>query len=157
MTSPKVALCDTKLAVDDLTVICVPEVRSIFDKYPKEVLHHLLQLRSLIITTAQSIEDLGALIETVKWGQPSYHPKRPKVGTTLRLGLLKNQPTQYAMFVHCQTSLVATFDALYPNIFTFEGNRAVIFDLQNKLPQTELKDCIRLALTYHRWKNKKFP
>ena len=33
--------------------------------------------------------------------------------------------------------------------FKFDGNRAIVFDKSDKLPSTELKHCISLALTYH--------
>ncbi len=35
----------------------------------------------------------------------------------------------------------------------FEGNRAVLFDVDTSIPVAELKHCISLALTYHKVKH----
>jgi hypothetical protein len=51
--------------------------------------------------------------------------------------------------------LVPTFKAVYDDLFKYEGDRALVFDLDEKLPETELKACIKAALTYH--KVKKLP
>jgi len=52
------------------------------------------------------------------------------------------------MYFHCQTTLVDTFRTLYPSRFTFEGNRAIVFDETAAIPVRELRHCISLALTY---------
>ena len=53
------------------------------------------------------------------------------------------------MFFHCQSRLVESFRFLYPQTFTFEGKRALLFGLRDKIPEDELRHCIALALTYH--------
>jgi hypothetical protein len=45
--------------------------------------------------------------------------------------------------------LVGSFRELYPDEFTFEGNRVLLFARDDKPPQAALKHCIGLALTYH--------
>ena len=53
------------------------------------------------------------------------------------------------MYVHCQTNLVSTFREIYPDSFSYEGNRSIVFDAADGLPEEELRHCISLALTYH--------
>jgi hypothetical protein len=67
---------------------------------------------------------------------------------------MKAGTDQYAMFVHCQTDLVATFRELYPKELTYGGNRSVIFNADDDVPKEALRHCVALALTYHLNKRK---
>ena len=58
-------------------------------------------------------------------------------------------PQRYAMYFHCQTKLVDTFRALFPNEFTYDGNRAIIFEQSDVVLKKPLSHCIAMALTYH--------
>ena len=58
------------------------------------------------------------------------------------------------MYFHCQTNLVSTFREVYPNAFTYEGNRSILFEPEGELPEAELRHCISMALTYHLRKKK---
>ena len=84
-----------------------------------------MQLRKLIIKTARQL-DIGELIETTKWSEPDYLPKRPRIGTTIRLGCKKDDNDHYRLYVNCQTTLIETFKTLFAE-FDYEGNRGVIF------------------------------
>ena len=106
-------------------------------------------LRQLIFDTAAETKEVGELEETLKWGEPAYLPKKPKTGSTVRIDQKKSNPNQYAMYFHCQTELISTFKTLFPKQFTFEGNRALVFNEKDKIPEDELKFCIKAALTYH--------
>ena len=128
------------------------QVAEIFDTYPKQIRKKLLFLRQLIFETASEIEGVGEIQETTKWGEPSYIAKG---GSTIRMDWKSSNPTQYAMYFHCKTKLVDTFKELYRDKFNFEGNRAIIFDENDKVPVEELKHCIALSLTYH--SRKKLP
>jgi len=139
--------------MNNLQINSKPEVEQVFGKYPKSVLNKMLQLRKLIIETADGIEEIKALEETLKWGEPSYLVKK---GSTIRIDWKKNSPDQYAVYFNCLTKLVPTFKIVYKDIFRFEGNRAIIFQLDDKLPVTELKKCISIALTYHKVKHLPF-
>ena len=86
-------------------------------------------------------------IEALRWGQPSYLTVNPKSGSTIRIDHLP--PGRYALFVHCQTNLVATFRELYPTELTYGGNRSILLDAADEPPQAILRHCIALALTYH--------
>jgi hypothetical protein len=131
-----------------------PAVDAVFSAYPKALRTKLLALRRLILETAAATAGVGELEETLKWGQPSYLTTATKSGSTIRIDALKAGANQYAMFVHCQTDLVATFRELYPKQLTYGGNRSVIFDADNDIPEDALRHCVALALTYHLNKRK---
>jgi len=129
------------------------EVAAQFDAYPELLRQRLLDLRQLIFDTASAIEDVGQLQETLKWGQPSYLTHSSKSGTTIRIGQIKSKPGGYGLYVHCQTSLLATYRELYPNELRYVGARCIEFTVNDEMPREPLRHCIALALTYHR--NKK--
>ena len=106
----------------------------------------LLFLRQLILDSAAETEGVSKLQETLKWGEPSYISKN---GSTVRIGWKKCNPTQYAVFFHCKTTLVDTFKEIYRDTFKFEGNRAIIFNETDDIPIEALKHCVSLSLTYH--------
>jgi hypothetical protein len=123
-------------------------VPAIFDNYPKPVRAKLLALRKLILDTAKSTKGVGTIEEAVRWGQPSYLTSQSKSGSTIRIDQVKTVPNQYAVYFHCQTNLVETFRELYPEL-SYSGNRAILLDAGEKLPEDELRHCVALALTYH--------
>ena len=124
-------------------------VEKVLSKHSPQLRQKLLLLRALIIKTADSLESLGEVIETLKWGQLSFITQKPKTGTTIRIDAVKDNPRQYAMYLNCQTNLLQRFRQMYPQQFTYAGNRAIIFDLDEKIAEKELSHCIALALTYH--------
>jgi len=121
-----------------------------FDSYPSKVKKKLLKLRKIILEVAAEHDDIANVEETLKWGEPSY---LSKTGSTVRIDWKEAKPDQYAMYFHCQTKLVDTFKELYKDELRFEGNRAIVFGLDTKVPEDELKHCVFLALTYHRRKH----
>ena len=124
-------------------------VAAVFNAYPRALRAKLLALRRLIFDTAAGTEGVGALEETLKWGQPSYLTSETKSGSTIRIDSLQGQDA-YAVYFNCQTSLVDDFKALYGDRLRFAGNRSIIFDADDPLPAEELRHCIAMALTYHR-------
>lgn len=132
-------------AFGDASVACV------FGSYPEPICRRLLHIRELIFEAA-SEQSVGRVDETLKWGQPSYLTPETRSGSTIRIDALKFDPRRYAVYFHCQTDLVETFRRLYPDCFAFEGNRALHFSAADELPESELKHCLSLALTYHRRK-----
>ncbi|MBQ0737250.1 DUF1801 domain-containing protein [Aquimarina celericrescens] len=127
-----------------------PEVELKFKSYPEEIQSKLSYLRSLIIETAAENTAIKKIEETLKWGEPSYLV--PK-GSTIRIDWKAKTPNQYAMYFKCTTKLVSTFREVYGDLFKYEKNRAILFNLNDKVPKIELKECISLALTYHAVKN----
>jgi hypothetical protein len=131
-----------------------PAVDAVFNAYPKSLRTGLLALRRLILETASSTPGVGPLEETLKWGQPSYLTTETRSGSTIRIGEVKAGTDQYAMYVHCQTDLVATFRDIYPKQLAYGGNRSVIFNADDEMPEEPLRHCVALALTYHLNKRK---
>ena len=125
------------------------EVEAVFAAYPDALRDRLLRLRRLIFETARATEGVGPVLETLKWGQPSYLTQASKSGTTIRIDAVKPVPGRYALYVHCQTNLVSTFREMYPDALACEGNRAVVFEQDEAVPEDILRHCIALALTYH--------
>jgi hypothetical protein len=124
-----------------------PSVIAVFDIYPPALRSKLLALRQLIFATAAETDGVGPLQETLKWGEPAY-VTTTKSGSTVRIHCKKDQ-TRYAIYFNCNTTLVDTFRSLFPTTFSFEGNRAIVFNTADELPKKELVFCIAMALTYH--------
>ena len=53
------------------------------------------------------------------------------------------------MYFHCQTNLISSFRELFPDYFELDGNRAIVFHEDGKVPGEQLSMCISAALTYH--------
>ena len=124
-------------------------VKEKFAAYPKHVRPKMKYLRKLIVDVAANTEGVGAIEETLKWGEPSYLTTESKSGTTIRIDWKEKLPDQYAMYVNCKTTLVDSYRSLFPNVFNYQGNRAVVFKLDDELAEDELRLCIRMALRYH--------
>ena len=107
-------------------------------------------LRDLIIETAHETPEISNLEITLKWSEPSFITN---VGSTLRMDWKQKLPDQYALYFQCTSRLVETFRAMFKNTFDFEGNRAIVFGLDDEIPTEELKYCIKAALSYHKVKN----
>lgn len=130
-------------------------VAEVFAAYPTMLRKRLLSLRKIIFDVAAKTEGVGRLQETLKWGEPAYVTAESGSGSTIRIDRCKNSESQYAIYFHCQTTLVDTFRTLFRDTFKFEGNRSIVFDRNDRVPMSELKLCIAMALTYHRNKRDK--
>ncbi|MCB0279589.1 MAG: DUF1801 domain-containing protein [Calditrichaeota bacterium] len=126
-----------------------PAVPDVFANYPDFVQKQMQHLRQLVIDVANDLK-LTDLQETLKWGEPSYLAKH---GSTLRMDWKEKKADQYAVYFKCTSKLVPTFKAIYPDTFQFEGDRAIVFKLNEQIPESELKQCIAMALTYHKIKH----
>ena len=129
-----------------------PEVAATYASYPAALRLRVLALRALILDVAAKTPGVGPLEESLKWGEPAFVTVRSKSGSTVRIAWKKSQPTQYAMYFNCQTTLVDSFKTMFPTAFIFEGNRALVFELNKPLPLEALTFCVRAALTYHQRK-----
>ncbi len=118
----------------------------VFRFYPAEVRPKMLALRDLVFETAARVGLSDDLKETLKWGEPSYICP---AGSAIRMDWKESVPDCYRLFFHCQTSLIPTFRELYPDGFTFEGNRAIRFAVDGGVNPERLGHCIELALRYH--------
>ncbi|EHW0628594.1 DUF1801 domain-containing protein [Vibrio vulnificus] len=124
-------------------------VKDRFDEYPDNARVRLEELRNLVFQVASELE-LGEVDETLKWGEPSYSVK---TGSPLRMDWKLKSPNNYYLFFNCQTKLVDTFRELYGDELAFQVNRAIVLTLSKPLPETVIKSCLELALTYHQRKN----
>jgi hypothetical protein len=127
-----------------------PKVEEIFASYPETVREKMQFLRALVKETAEETHEIEDLEETLKWGEPSFVTKN---GSTLRMDWKKKSPDQYAMYFQCSSRLVDTFRMVFNHKFQYEGNRAIVFMLNQKIPELELKECIKASLKYHQVKH----
>lgn len=127
-----------------------PRVKDVFIKYPKHISPKIKHLRDLIIQSAKELE-LDEIDETLKWGEPSYLSRH---GSTIRIDWKETTPDIYSIYFKCTSRLVETFKEVYGPLFEYESNRAIRFNLNEKVPEHELKDCIKAALIYHKVKEK---
>ncbi len=127
-----------------------PKVNEIFANYPENIRGKMQYLRALVIETAEETEGIDELEETLKWGEPSFVTKN---GSTLRMDWKEKSPDQYAMYFQCTSRLVDTFRMVFDRKFQYEGNRAIVFQLNQKIPELELKECIKASLSYHNVKH----
>lgn len=127
-------------------------VAAVFARYSGQVKQRLLAVREMIFDVALETHGVGKLQETLKWGEPAYVTAESGSGSTVRIDRKKDSDGRYAIYFHCQTTLVDTFRTLFPDTFAFEGNRAIVFDVGQAVPEKELRYCLQMALTYHQRK-----
>ncbi len=127
-----------------------PKVEVVFTNYPDFVRDKMQLLRELVIETAEETAGISNLEETLKWGEPSFVTED---GSTLRMDWKPKTPDQYAMYFQCTSRLVDTFRLVFDHKFQYEGKRAIVFQLNQKIPIEELKECIKASLTYHKVKH----
>ena len=124
-------------------------VETPFDSYPILARHMLMQLKVLILEAAEE-NQLGSVEESLKWGEASFSVKG---GSAVRIDWKKKYPDKCFVFFQCQTRLIETFKEMYGDTFKYDGKRAIVLQLSQKLPVLELKHCIALSLQYHKLKN----
>lgn len=130
-----------------MTSITDPNVQAAFDAFPPAARETALILRALILDEAAQNDAVGALDETLKWGQPSYLTSATKSGTTLRIGLPKSGGC--AIYAHCATTVISSFAEAFAGLDVIEGNRAVHFASARDIAPDRIRLLIRHALTYH--------
>ena len=124
-----------------------PEAAAKFATYPESPRAMLLKLRGLIFETAMATPGVGAIEETLKWGQPAYLTSETGSGSTIRLDAVKAGGG--ALYFHCQGGLIESFREIYGGALRFQGQRAILLDDAAPLPEAMLRHCIALALTHH--------
>ncbi len=133
-----------------LKITTNPEFEKKLKSYPDFVRDKMKDLRELVIETAEEVPEITDLEETLKWGEPSF---LTKTGSTLRMDWKKKTPNQYQMYFKCTSRLVETFKLMFGELFEYEHNRAIIFQLDQEISKEELKKCIKATLMYHKVKN----
>lgn len=125
------------------------EVAAVLDGYPAKARRRLLALRRLILRAAAETPGVGPLTETLKWREPAYLTAASGSGSTIRIAWKPRAPERYGMYFNCNTDLVGRFRGQFADVLSFEGNRAIILDLDKEPPEDALAVCIAAALTYH--------
>src|SRR3990167_1681428 len=141
--------CQGRLVMAKYREFQCKKVQKKFDSYPKNIKPKLLFLRELIFRVASCTAGVGDVEETLKWGEPSYMTSQTHSGSTVRIDWKKGTPAHYYIYFNCKTTLVDTFKEIYGKLFTYGGNRSLIFYKDDHLPLDELSDCIAMAFTYH--------
>ena len=120
-----------------------------FSSYPEHVRPKMESLRHLIYEVAKATKEVGKIEETLKWGEPAYLTSETKSGTTIRIDWKQKKPDQIGLYVSCNTTLIRTFRTMFDEELTFEGNRAILFPIEQSMPKKQLMICIQMALRYH--------
>ena len=63
-----------------------------FATYPTEARRKLLHLRQLILETAEELENVGPITETLKWSEPAYLTSQSGSGSTIRINWKAKTP-----------------------------------------------------------------
>lgn len=131
------------------------KVGSVFEAYPRHLRRKLDRIRDLIFEVALETEGVGPIEETLKWGSPSYLTCETNSGTTVRIDRVGWQKEKYGVFVHCQSGVLDQFRAAFGREFNYDGNRGIILDSRDEIPEEAVRHFIWLALTYHLRKKRK--
>ena len=135
----------------DGATILSREMAATFAAYDGAVRAELLTLRQLILDTAEETAGVGTIEETLKWGQPSYLTTETRSGSTVRIAPTSpGSDHDYALFFICNTDLIERFRDLFGEALTYDGKRALLFSVGAELPEEVVRECVAMALTYHR-------
>lgn len=117
-------------------------IQEFYPRYSEPITSKLTELQQLIWQVAK--EQKHTISESAKWGQLSFASKK---GTPIRIDQFSDN--EIALLVHCQTTLIETWKALFADQLSFSRNRAVVLSVSSPLPVSELEICIDMALNYH--------
>lgn len=127
------------------------QVAHVIADYPSDAKAVFSKMRELVLSVASDTAGVENTQETLKWGEPSYLADG---GSTIRMKWSNKQPDQFSLYFNCNSILVETFRELYRDEFTYDGNRAISFPLDEKVPEAALKHCLSMAMQYHELKKK---
>ena len=114
--------------------------------FDPQVITKLLPWRQLILEVAAGTPGVGAISESLKWGEPSYTPQKKGIGSSVRLALCRDG--NVALNFICHTGLVDSFRELYTGTLQFEGRRTIVIGPELDVHVDELRHCIAMALTF---------
>ncbi|WP_424930312.1 DUF1801 domain-containing protein [Amaricoccus tamworthensis] len=125
------------------------EVALVFQGFPSPARETVSEIRELIFSVADSTDGVGPLTECLKWGEPAYLTEKTKSGSTIRLGWKSAEPEICMMHFICHSGLIDTFWERFEDVLEFRGNRSIVLQAGEALPEDYLRACIALALTWH--------
>jgi len=132
-----------------------PAVDAVFDAYPKPLKAKLLALRRLIFDNRKDHQGRRRAAGNPEMGPaPAISHRRQKAAARSGSTQVNRLPTNTRLYFHCQTDLVETFRELYPRELSYGGNRSILLNAQDEMPEAALRHCVALALTYHLNKRK---
>lgn len=117
--------------------------------YPPGAQRLAEQIRKLVHSSALKL-GIPTVHESLTWNEPTF--KSPS-GSPFRMDWKEGTPESFYLFFHCQTLLVEIYKTIYPDTFTYQGNRAIVLSLHEPYSEEALTHCIMLALQYHRIKH----
>ena len=123
------------------------EIAAAYRRLPPEHQTGLGELRQLILDVATEV-GAAPVQEVLRWGQPGFLPARTQDGTTIRLGSSADGE-HFAIYFHCQSTVLSDFQDLFPNDFRYDGRRGILFAPGEDLQHDKLRLCIGHALRYH--------
>ncbi|BCE01559.1 DUF1801 domain-containing protein [Marinicellulosiphila megalodicopiae] len=127
------------------------DVQQKWDSYPTSIQLIMDVIRNQVFIAAN---DLGIqkLEETLKWGEPSY---LCKTGSTIRIDFKPKTPDKCYVFFNCKSKLVESIKEIHSQTINldFDGNRALIMDINQPIDLDVLRHCFALALNYHNIKH----
>lgn len=132
-----------------------PEVEAVFAATAEPARAELLHLRALIASVADVLPGAAPLSASLKWGEPSFTPAKPGIGSSIRLAAQRDG--RVAMHFICHTGLVGRFRELYPQTFEYAGSRSILIVPGSRFDRPALSHCIAMALTYHSDKRRQTP
>ncbi|MBX2883128.1 MAG: hypothetical protein KTR32_24465 [Granulosicoccus sp.] len=110
-------------------------------------------LRTQLNKIRQQLPLCGDVQESLKWGELSFATEAPKTGTPIRLSYPVDEPGVCTLSVHCQTTLIAEFREMYPEL-RFDRNRSLLVD-HKSLASPPVLHFLEEAMTYHLRKRNK--
>lgn len=129
----------------------VPDtVASVLAAFSEPTCRQILRIRRLIFEVAETTPGVGPLTETLRWGEPAYLTEASRSGSTIRLGISRSRANTAAILFNCRTTLVDSFRVRFPDVFAYQGNRAILIPASVPLQEPVLAICLAMALTYHR-------
>lgn len=124
-------------------------VKAALDTYPSAAREKIMTVRKLVFEVVRE-NGLVAPQETLKWGEPAYLVKG---GSTLRIAWKPSNPDRCSLYFNCQTPLLETFREIYPDVFNYDGKRAIHIGIGDDYSEAALRHCIGLTLMYHKLKH----
>ncbi len=124
-------------------------VNAALDSYPSAAKKRIMAFRKLVFEVVKENE-LATPEETLKWGEPAYLVKG---GSTLRMAWKQSNPDSCSLYFNCQTTLLETFKEIYPDVFHYDGKRAIHINITDDYSEAALRHCIGLTLMYHKLKH----
>lgn len=126
-----------------------PAVAEVFAAYPAPIVPVLLAVREIIFHTAAKLPQTGGVEEVLKWNQPAYLPRQPRVGSTMRIDWAPRMPGHIGLYFNCKTLLVERIRTCYETSFLYAGNRFVWVSVESPLPSEAIADWVEMTLLYH--------